>query len=323
MNKHQGATSVDRGARAGYELEQLKIDYQERWNEGDTPGRSLLDISLISPTTHITFTHKIIQCGEYFQVYSYDDMRIKKKEKNLCLKEKDVRVHRLLNREGDIDENNLVDKVNYKNDYKLDNKKVDIKNINRAKFNLQRLVKSNEKIFKTFITLTFKENIVDVSEANRKFDIWRTKIKSIKKNFAYVCVPEFQKRGAVHYHLLTNLDIQRNSDLIVPQKGKINQYDVRYWSYGFSSVLDMKNINVVGYITKYMTKDIDNRLWGKRKYLYSQNLKRPTVTYLDLSRGEDMLKLFNILDLQKKYEHVYLDVYGQLIKFQEFKKEGG
>ena len=62
---HQGASTKERGARAGYELEQLKIDYQERWNEGDTPGRSLLDSSLISPTNVSTFTHKIIQCGDY------------------------------------------------------------------------------------------------------------------------------------------------------------------------------------------------------------------------------------------------------------------
>ena len=86
---------------------------------------------------------------------------------------------------------------------------IEYKNIMRSKFQLQRLVKSNEDIFKTFITLTFEENLKDIDVANQKFKSWRTKIKSIFKDFKYICVPEFQKRGAVHYHLLTNLEIDK------------------------------------------------------------------------------------------------------------------
>jgi len=98
----------------------------------------------------------------------------------------------------------------------------------RSKFQLQRLVKANESEFKTFITLTFVENITCVEQANIMFDNWRRSIKRVKSDFKYVCVPEFQKRGAVHYHLLTNLDIKNDYNIITLQKGKLKMYDVKY-----------------------------------------------------------------------------------------------
>lgn len=52
-------------------------------------------------------------------------------------------------------------------------RKIELKNILRSKFQLQRLVKSNEDIFKTFITLTFADNIQDIAKANKCFKNWR------------------------------------------------------------------------------------------------------------------------------------------------------
>ena len=48
--------------------------------------------------------------------------------------------------------------------------------------------------------------------------------------------------------------IKENPELILTQKGKTNQYDVKYWKNGFSSVFSMKNINVIGYLSKYIYK---------------------------------------------------------------------
>lgn len=152
----------------------------------------------------------------------------------------------------------LVNTENYQNNPSRG--VIEQKNIDRSKFQLQRLIKANEKEFKTFITLTFSDNVKDIKKANEKFNSWRTKIKSIYNDFRYVCVPEFQKRGAVHYHLLTNLEInkeyfyiRRNKQtkvkLILPQLNKKCQYDVKYWSNGFTSVFSMKNINVVGFLS--------------------------------------------------------------------------
>lgn len=280
-------------------------------NPHESVGCLLLDSSLIIPTQ---YNYKVIECGDYMQVYRFKNIKQLKgnKEKKILL-----------------DNDNLYKKENINKKYDL--KIIEYKNILRSKFQLQRIVKSNENEFKTFITLTFSDNIKDVEFANKQFDIWRTKIKSIKKDFKYVCVPEFQKRGAVHYHLLTNLEIdkeyqytRRNKDikvkLIIPQKDKTSQYDVKYWSYGFTSVYPLKNINVVGYITKYMTKDIDNRLWGKRKYLCSHNLIMPKVVYLDSRKTNEYSKLFLIENLYTiKYKNSYLDYDGNDIECIEYK----
>lgn len=140
----------------------------------------------------------------------------------------------------------------------------------------------NEKYFKTFWTLTFKENITDLELANRHFNNFIKSIRRLYPDFKYLCVPEFQKRGAVHYHLLTDLGV--DSDVIVIQPGKKEMYDIKYWNHGFSSVFDLKNsdskFNVGLYIGKYLFKDIDNRLYGRQKILKSNNLEKPSELLL-------------------------------------------
>lgn len=289
-------------------------------------GALLLDSSLITATQN-EFTHKIIECGDYLQVYSYSDVKTSRKIKK-----------------DNIDNDYLFKNKNSNNKQSL--QKIEYKNIMRSKFNMQRLVKSNESSFKTFITLTFSENVNDIETANKKFAIWRTKIKSIFKDFRYVCVPEFQKRGAVHYHLLTNIEIEKKyqykrrnklteTSIIIPQKDfnkkqleemnlekRKKCYDVKYWPYGFTSVIPMKNINIIGYMTKYMTKDIDNRLWGRRRYLYSSNLKTPKIFYLNDNKVLDFIRMYGTIEkeYERQYENIYYDVYDNKIQFIEYKK---
>lgn len=286
-----------------------------------TPLSLLLDSSLISATQNKKYSIKIIQCGDYYQVYRFDKEKLKKDNTKDILKND-------YNKDW-IYTDMLVAPKKYQN--KPDRGLIEQKNIDRSKIQLQRLVKANEDEFKTFITLTFAKNIKDIKKANEKFRSWRTKIKSIYKDFRYVCVPEFQKRGAVHYHLLTNIEINKEYNyirrnkktkaiLILPQKGKGCQYDVKYWPNGFTSVFSMYDINVVGYISKYMTKDIDNRLFGHRRYFYSNNLKRPNEIYLDLSIDKEFNILADIISNSKiTYDNTYLDIFGGKVDFTEYK----
>jgi hypothetical protein len=284
---------------------------------------ALLDSSLISRTNYSGYTIKVIQCGDHFQVYKYSDEHYKKNQqtekavdkkpppnfKNILYGQDDIK---------NIDTENLYKEKIIKEEDKV--KEIEYKNIMRSKFQLQRLVKANESEFKTFITLTFAENITSIEQANIMFDNWRRSIKRIKSDFKYVCVPEFQKRGAVHYHLLTNLDIKENNNIITLQNGKEKMYDVKYWNKGFSSVFNLENMNVVGYITKYMNKTIDNRLFSKRRYLYSRNLIQPVVSYIDLSNIYEFKQYIEILDYDKIYENNYFDNFGEIIEFKEYKK---
>lgn len=274
----------------------------------------LLDSSLISPSNKREIDTKIVKCGDYIQVYKYKKHKIIDKD----LEE----IKKYEKKSTQIDLLYKIENYSRRNEEQI----IEFKNIIRSRIQMERLVMTNEKQFKTFITLTFKDNLKSVEEANNKFDIWRTNIKRLKKDFKYVAVLEFQKRGAVHYHLLTNLDISKDFNIILPQKGKNgknlkNRYDVKGWDYGFARVDKLNDIKVIGYLSKYMTKDIDNRLFGKRRYLYSRNLEKPIESYLNLDEQRHYDYLKHELELRElQYDKKYLDYFGDEVVFMEYKK---
>ena len=57
-------------------IENMAIQWKE--NPGKYPGALLLDSSLISATQ---YNYKIIECGEYIQVYKYSHKKISNKDK--------------------------------------------------------------------------------------------------------------------------------------------------------------------------------------------------------------------------------------------------
>lgn len=75
-------------------------------------------------------------------------------------------------------------------------------------------------------------------------------------------------------------------------------------------------------MSKYMTKDIDNRLFGKRRYLASRSLKKPVTVYLDEKKFNEWVKLTCIeTSMIKVYENMYADKNtGELITFEEYKR---
>lgn len=81
-------------------------------------------------------------------------------------------------------------------------------NINQWRtYNVETGLYNGEKVYTKFLTLTFKENITDMKKANKEFTEFNKrlsyKLYKVKKNvLKYLCVPEFQKRGAIHYHVI-------------------------------------------------------------------------------------------------------------------------
>lgn len=166
-----------------------------------------------------------------------------------------------------------------------DLKEIRVDSISRTRNALIDYAIENESYWKSFITLTFAENITDIDFANKCFHKWVTSVRRVFADFAYLGVPEFQKRGAVHYHLLTNLIPGSNLCPFQSESYALKQYDVKFWTYGFSSVFDVvnstdTNFNVALYICKYLYKDIENRLFGRNKILKSNNLNKPNILKL-------------------------------------------
>ena len=137
--------------------------------------------------------------------------------------------------------------------------------LRRTRARIVRLVDSNPDL-KVFITLTFKENIRELSEANIIFKKFIKRLKRKRKDLKYLAVPEFQSRGAVHYHLLVNFEMA-NDELAA------------IWNQGFVMINRVKHINHLGlYISKYVGKNLfDIRYFGMRKILASKNLEQPII----------------------------------------------
>lgn len=134
--------------------------------------------------------------------------------------------------------------------------------INRTRTEIRRLVNSNPQLSK-FLTLTFAENITDLKTANYIFNKFILRMNYKYPDFEYLAVPEFQKRGAVHYHLLCKIPFIEIAEL------------QEMWGQGFVKINKIDNVNNVGaYVSKYLGKEMDERSFGKKKFFRSQNLKQ-------------------------------------------------
>lgn len=137
----------------------------------------------------------------------------------------------------------------------------------RARTSVRRLVDCNPDLNK-FFTLTFAENVTDFAFANECFRKYVMRLKySYKSDLKYLVVPEFQKRGAIHFHVLCDLQYVPVAQL------------AELWGFGFCRINRIDNVTNVGlYVSKYIQKQFDDeRLHGKKCYWGSRNLKRPVV----------------------------------------------
>lgn len=156
------------------------------------------------------------------------------------------------------------------------------KALQRARSSVRRSINANvsrwysatgRKFMPVFITFTFAENIQKLQEANKLFTKAIKRLtwfltESKKSSLKYIAVPEFQQRGAIHYHVVFfNLPYIENG------------YDEirRIWKHGMVNVKAIYDVENVGsYVTKYMVKDLeDPRLAGEKCYFASKKLKKP------------------------------------------------
>lgn len=287
---------------------------------------TILDSKHISPTifnsTNKKYDIKLVESDNYVQLYMYETKKLKKKKDNdidLMLKKNKIDKMVDVKNEKVTNSNNLTNVI-------------ELRSIIRSKLECQRIAKANDTQWETFITLTFKENITDIDNANKRFRYFVDKVRRVKKDFKYICIPEFQKRGAIHYHLLTNIPV--NSKLLPKREPlklwnketksykEIEYYDIKYWNEGFSSAEIIKGDQkkIVGYISKYMTKDIDNRLFNKHRYFYSKNLNKPKENFIDTDNEEEYnYYIKKIQDKDLIYQNQYVNPYDNTnVTFLEF-----
>lgn len=169
----------------------------------------------------------------------------------------------------------------------------------RRRDTIRRLACCNfDNKYDKFLTLTFADNKTDVQECNLLFKAFIRKLREVKhiSNLKYLAVIEFQKRGAVHYHVLLNIPYIPQNDL----------QDL--WGHGFVYINAIEHVDNIGaYLVKYMTKDNkDTRLRGQKAYLFSRNLNKPEKVInhnfkdFDIMEGK-ILNKYNLNKIQPIY----------------------
>lgn len=186
------------------------------------------------------------------------------------------------------------------------------RNTNRAFNFVKRLAVSNfgSIAHAKFITPTFRDtkdfDISDIRTCNKKLIIFMQKLRRKYKGIKTLTIVEFQKRGAVHYHILSDIEYIHWSEL------------QKMWIYGDITIEAIKDANHLGtYITKYFTKNAnDPRLKGFRLYHASKNLIKPKVFYRDTA--EKIKWFLEKNKLKPRYENNYKSEKNGNIGFKEY-----
>lgn len=194
-----------------------------------------------------------------------------------------------------------------------------------AKNTGRRLALNNFDSSSLFVTLTYAKNMENINEADKDFaEFIQLLNEDFGKKHKYFAVREFQDRGAIHYHMLIDLNITWDRDDKERREYFERLVHEIYWRHGW---VDLKRLdyyeegkkkrkmyneegtvdNVGAYIVKYMDID-DVRLKGHKAYLTSAGLERPKV-YTGLAA--DLIIQAYELDIKKEtftnsYESEYL-----------------
>jgi len=209
-----------------------------------------------------------------------------------------------------------------------------IKSLFRARQNIFDLIQCNtgkwldyegKKQTTKFLTLTFQEEIKDITKANQELTKFFKRLSyhqfGIRKNvIKYIAVPELQKRGVWHFHIvLFNAKYTPFKDLI------------EIWGQGgvYINALrqGMDGTEIAKYITKYISKSmkIDKKGEGvdlgdyetykkygmenKKRYTCSRGLHRPYTRKLKMERQEATMLAQYLFQKTEKKENIYFKEY--------------
>lgn len=163
--------------------------------------------------------------------------------------------------------------------------------LNRTKQNIYKY--SRQANWDYFITLTFdgaKVDRYDFDICMKKANQW---FKDQRKRYApdikYLFVPEQHKDSAWHIHgVICDIGEMKLADsgrVAIGKKSYIRTnenanyptiYNLSGWRFGYSTATKVKNKHKVAtYITKYLTKDLCESSFGKKRYYRSRNIPEP------------------------------------------------
>jgi hypothetical protein len=224
---------------------------------------------------------KVIKSGKVIEIFSYEKAPVRTGRK-----------HRV--REASSNRRPVV----------IDQRRFD--NIKRLRKGFIRLVRANtgRGDANALITLTYSA-IVDIETATRNFNQFTGRLRKVfGDTFRYIGVPEFQVRGAVHFHILywglpneriVNESPHWTREEDIGDLGKVERgtrFIQNLWAYGYVDCVPTDGSEkLAGYLAKYMSKAmLDERLLRKRAYYCSRNVYRPdTFAFATLVNYSEMM----------------------------------
>ena len=189
--------------------------------------------------------------------------------------------------------------------------------LNRARNSIIRLVETNSNVWKSFITLTYSENMQDIQKVKEH---WKYTLKKLHKDYKelyWLYVIEVQQRGAYHLHLLTSIPVENTHSFN-------DAFNSKYWNRGFTKCIPVSELSGISkYIAVYLTKEGCNT-HGTRIYSYSRNLLKPIeAKFLTHDSYKDILQQYSDYQIQysNQYEIVYQDVYSEVYYFDLLRRD--
>lgn len=165
--------------------------------------------------------------------------------------------------------------------------------LSRSRSTIRRLIYANAGTWKDrngysippkFLTLTFHENIQDLKLANHRLMNFIQRLNYqfggvLVESLKYICVPEFQQRGAIHYHLVL---------FNFPFVDRVFKRLRDCWGGDRIELKTIRNdagiSNIIGYVSKYITKQADDpRFFGQKRYFASRGIKKPIIIRDDVA----------------------------------------
>lgn len=185
--------------------------------------------------------------------------------------------------------------------------------LQRAKNHVRRTINANvgrygDDCKPKFLTLTFEEDIRDLKQAYREFKTFLQRFNYYVMTddyLRYTAVPEFTKKGRVHFHVvLYNLPFVR-ADRIA-----------ELWGNGFIKINKIDQVDNVGaYVSKYMTEDADKIPQGSRCFYNSRGLKK----YDEITKKEIAETLATSLPDEKlKYTKTFENDHLGVITYSQY-----
>lgn len=196
--------------------------------------------------------------------------------------------------------------------------------VNRTKQNIYQLARAND--WHWFITLTFDQEKIDSANYDVLVSLTRKWFNNVKyrkcPDMKYLIVPELHKDG-IHYHfhgLLADCDGLTFAYSGIVKNGK-KVYNIMDFKFGFTTATRVDDTKKVSsYISKYITKDLEKNIKGKRRFLNSKNCEKAKITEYCMTEDEK-LELLDMISTEITFaKSQSVAVAGQRINYYELKK---